>query len=261
MPITATTPVGLVGPGTTIVPAAAPLTTTQPAVGSGLTSDHRTVIGQPSDSQPSGLVVPQLTGVDPARPLRFTSNGILDRLSTTGAGQQTANQDGLRGVLGVEASRTMARTDSRRVMRFKEMIDRAAVAHDLPPALLAGLISRESRGGSVLRESGFSRFRDPGEGEYGLCQIDPRAHDNPTQHRPTSFDHIDQAAGILRSYIEQVARKHPTWSVAQKVRGAVAAYNFGVGAVRTLGKVDKGTTGGDYSADIWARAQYYAESW
>lgn len=38
--------------------------------------------------------------------------------------------------------------------------------------------------------------------------------------------------------------------------GAVAAYNFGLDDVRTLARLDKGTTNNDYSNDVMARAQY-----
>jgi hypothetical protein len=38
----------------------------------------------------------------------------------------------------------------------------------------------------------------------------------------------------------------------------VAAYDAGVGGVRTIKDMDRGTTGDDYSNDVWARAQALA---
>ena len=38
--------------------------------------------------------------------------------------------------------------------------------------------------------------------------------------------------------------------------GGVAAYNFGVGNVQSWANLDVGTTGGDYSNDVIARAQW-----
>jgi len=65
-------------------------------------------------------------------------------------------------------------------------------------------------------------------------------------------------AEILQASLEGVRRKHPSWSPAWQLRGAVAAYNFGVDDVGTQGGLDIGSTGDDYSADVWARARYYA---
>lgn len=38
--------------------------------------------------------------------------------------------------------------------------------------------------------------------------------------------------------------------------GGVAAYNFGIGNVRSWANLDVGTTDGDYSNDVIARAQW-----
>jgi hypothetical protein len=85
-------------------------------------------------------------------------------------------------------------------------------------------------------------------------QVDRRYH-APTGG-PFSRAHIDQAAGILKSFFEAVKKKHPTWSRVQQLRGGVVAYNCGVKNVQTVAGMDKGTTGDDYSADTWARAQF-----
>jgi hypothetical protein len=89
-------------------------------------------------------------------------------------------------------------------------------------------------------------------------QID-RLH-NPGLIRggPYSAEHVSAAAGLLQRNLETVRQAHPDWSAAEQLRGAVAAYNVGTGNVRTLGRMDVGTTGNDYSGDVWARAQYLA---
>lgn len=43
--------------------------------------------------------------------------------------------------------------------------------------------------------------------------------------------------------------------------GGVAAYNFGVDDVRTWERLDVGTTNGDYSNDVIARAQYLKKNY
>lgn len=177
-------------------------------------------------------------------------NAILSRYQPTGASAQTARQDGLSA--GVAASRQMARTDLPKLKQYADEFAAAGAKYDLPPALLAAIASRESRGGSALDSRGLG---DGGNG-FGLMQVDKRYH--TPQGGPFSAGHIDQAAGILKSYHDQVKAQHPDWPPEQQLRGAVAAYNSGVGNVRTIQNMDKGTTGDDYSTDVWARAQELA---
>ncbi|NOK17318.1 peptidoglycan-binding protein [Corallococcus carmarthensis] len=177
-------------------------------------------------------------------------NAILSQYKPTGASARTAAQDGLQP--GVAASTKMAQTDLARLQKFKGNIEAAAAKHGLPPALLAAIASRESRAGAALDRTGHG---DGGNG-FGVMQVDHRFH--TTKGGPTSAEHIDQAAGILKGYVNDMKKAHPDWSEAQQLRGAVAAYNSGPGNVRTQAGMDVGTTGNDYSNDVWARAQALA---
>ncbi len=177
-------------------------------------------------------------------------NAILSRYQSSGASAATARQDGLPG--GVASSQKMARTDLPKLKKFADEFAAAGKKYGLPPALLAAIASRESRAGSALDSRGFG---DHGNG-FGLMQVDKRYHS--PKGGPFSAGHIDQAAGILKSYLNQVKANHPSWPPEQQMRGAVAAYNSGVGNVRTIKNMDVGTTGNDYSNDVWARAQELA---
>ena len=53
-----------------------------------------------------------------------------------------------------------------------------------------------------------------------------------------------------------MTKKHPGWPRDKQIQGGVAAYNFGVKNVQTIGGIDKGTTGGNYSSDVLKRQQY-----
>ena len=176
-------------------------------------------------------------------------NDILSRYQPTGASELTAKQDGLHA--GLEASRKMAQTDLPRLQNYCADFIAVGLRHSLPPALLAAIASRESRGGKVL-ENGWG---DHGHA-FGLMQVDKRWH-SPAGG-PYSREHIDQAAGILKDCVKTVTQKHPTWLAEQLLRGGVAAYNFGASNVKTISGMDVGTTGGDYSNDVWARAQALA---
>jgi hypothetical protein len=177
-------------------------------------------------------------------------NAILSQYKPTGASDRTARQDGLRG--GPDASAKMAKNDLARLKKYEAGIEAAAKKHNLPPALLAAIMSRESRAGAALDRSGHG---DGGNG-YGLMQIDHRYHS--AKGGPYSAEHIDQAAGILKGMLNTVKKNHPDWPPVQQLRGAVAAYNSGTGNVQTIKNMDVGTTGNDYSNDVWARAQALA---
>ncbi|HEX5751966.1 MAG TPA: peptidoglycan-binding protein [Archangium sp.] len=178
-------------------------------------------------------------------------NAPLFRMNTSGASGLTASQDGLAG--GVEASRQMARTDLPLLKPHARDFARAGQKYELPPALLAAIASRESRGGAGLDARGWGTGDTNG---YGLMQVDHNHH-TPVG-APMSYEHIDQAASILKGTLEQVKRDHPQWTPEQQLRGAVAGYNMGADNVRTLAGMDGGSTGEDYSADVWARAQELA---
>jgi len=177
-------------------------------------------------------------------------NAILSKYQPTGASAATARQDGLSA--GVGASQKMAQSDLANLKKYKDGFEAAAAKHGLPPALLAAICSRESRAGAVLDRNG----RGDGGNGFGLMQVDFRSH-KPVGG-PYSAQHIDQAAGILKSNLNEMKRAHPNWSPEQQLRGAVAAYNMGTSNVRTLQGMDRGSTGNDYSNDVWARAQTLA---
>ena len=177
-------------------------------------------------------------------------NAILSQYKPSGASAATARQDGLPG--GVSSSHKMAHTDLKRLEKYAGAFEAAGKKHGVPPALLAAIASRESRAGAALDSHG----RGDGGNGFGLMQVDRRYH---TPHGgPYSKEHIDQAAGILKGMYNDVKAKHPDWPKAQQLRGAVAAYNSGVGNVQTRDGMDRGTTGNDYSNDVWARAQELA---
>jgi peptidoglycan hydrolase-like protein with peptidoglycan-binding domain len=189
----------------------------------------------------------QLTG---ATASASNPNAILSKYQPTGASAATARQDGL--AAGVGASHKMAQNDLANLKKYKGSFEAAAAKHGLPPALLAAICSRESRAGAVLDRNG----RGDGGNGFGLMQIDFRYH--KPAGGPHSAQHIDQAAGILKGMLNEVKRNHPDWPPEQQLRGAVAAYNSGTGNVKTLSGMDRGTTGNDYSNDVWARAQALA---
>ncbi|WKJ88748.1 transglycosylase SLT domain-containing protein [Methylomonas montana] len=130
----------------------------------------------------------------------------------------------------------------------------AADEFNLPPALLIGIASRESRVGWLLDDTGWG---DLGRA-FGIMQIDHRSHTVLGRPDPRSQQHINQAAEIIHDNLAKIRRNHTSWPEARQLQGAVAAYNFGANNVCTLDGIDKGSTHDDYSNDVWARALYFA---
>lgn len=193
---------------------------------------------------------------EPAKPSYAATNAILGELSTAGASLETARQDDKDAVGGgPEVSARMAKTDQQRVMKFIAAFIEVGSDTGLPPALLAAIASRESRGGKHLDANGYG-LSDP-DG-YGVMQVDVGSHQVADQDGPGGLAHIRQAAGVLSSMLTQVKKKFPDWTPAMQLRGAVAAYNFGPKSVQTWDGLDVGSAHDDYSADIWERARHYA---
>ena len=184
---------------------------------------------------------------------RPNANGVIDprNLPTTGASARTARQD--RAPAGVEGSRTMARNDEQHVGHFQKEFRAAGARHNIDPSILAAIASRESRGGNALDRNGAG---DGGNG-HGLMQVDRRYH--TPAGGPFSAAHINQAAGILGGFRDQLARENPSWTPEQVMKGAISAYNRGTRGLNDPNTTDSRTTGHDYANDVIARAQYYKE--
>ncbi len=174
----------------------------------------------------------------------------LKKAPTTGASAATAAQDHL--TPGVEASQHLAKADLERVKKLAVRFQSAAAKFELPGALLAAIASRESHCGAALKDG----WGDRGNA-FGILQIDRRSHDLDGLPDPESEAHIEEAAAIVNENLQRVAELHPDWEDEFILKGAAVAYNAGTINVRTKEKMDIGTTGNDYAADVIARAQYY----
>ena len=153
------------------------------------------------------------------------------------------------------AYRSAALEDVPQISSLRQKMETAAKKAHVPVEYLEGIASRESRGGKALNSEGY----DPVKNAYGVMQVDQRYHDLEGTTAPDSQEHIDQAAGILRDYKKQMDKKFSKWSEPEKWRAAIAAYNAGPGNIRTKERIDKGTTGGDYSQDVLIRAQTFKQ--
>uniref|UniRef100_A0A3B3U1L6 Lysozyme g n=1 Tax=Poecilia latipinna TaxID=48699 RepID=A0A3B3U1L6_9TELE len=175
--------------------------------------------------------------------------GDITRVSASGASEKTSQQDRL-GYSGVEASEKMAQMDSGRMNKYKSKINSVGSQCGIDPALIAAIISRESRAGNALDDG----WGDHGNA-WGLMQVDIRYHQKEGDW--DSEEHLRQATGILVHFIKRIQNKFPNWSREQQLKGGIAAYNMGDGNVHSYENLDAITTGKDYSNDVVARAKWY----
>uniref|UniRef100_A0A674N2G9 Lysozyme g n=1 Tax=Takifugu rubripes TaxID=31033 RepID=A0A674N2G9_TAKRU len=181
---------------------------------------------------------------------RWGTYGNIMSIETSGASATTAAGDRLGP--GIQGSREMARIDLERMKKYKSIIRQAGQKCDVDPALIAGIISRESRAGNQLVNGRGDHGR-----AFGLMQIDPQNSGITPVGSWDSVEHLIQATKILLSFIDVIKNKFPSWNANQHLKGAIAAYNMGDQNVRSYETVDAATTGRDYSNDVVARAQWY----
>ncbi|XP_063300715.1 lysozyme G-like [Pelobates fuscus] len=175
--------------------------------------------------------------------------GDVCRIPTTGASMVTAQQDKLTFV-GVTASEYLAHADLETINTLKTKIDSVANKKEMDAAVIAAVISRETRGGRTL-ENGWGNNGTA----WGVMQVDKRW--NTPRGECDSEEHIAQATNLIIEKFNSMKRKFPTWSKDQILKGALAAYNMGDQSVKSFEEVDRLTTGQDYANDVVARAQYF----
>ncbi|NWI23808.1 LYG protein, partial [Sula dactylatra] len=107
--------------------------------------------------------------------------------------------------------RRTAEADMVRLRRYEVPIKRVARNLCLDPALIAAIISQESRAGLLL-DNGWDQDRQ----KYGLMQLGRQHH----QHFGMwdSEEHINQGSTILVLSINEVRARHPTWTWDQQLR-------------------------------------------
>ncbi|CAL8383212.1 unnamed protein product [Boreogadus saida] len=176
--------------------------------------------------------------------------GDIMRVETSGASNLTAGADGLTG--GVQASEKMAKHDLACMRTYRTIIGNVARRRNVDPALIAAIISRESRGGAAI--SGNNGWCPRRKG-FGLMQVDIDSHEPEGDW--DSETHLDQATGILVNIIIEVQGKKRSWSPEKQLKGAIAYFNKGKYVLKDENNVDSITTGHDYSSDVVARAQFY----
>lgn len=165
------------------------------------------------------------------------------------------------------------------VNKYRGIIEAAALRHDLQPAVLCGIGSRESHWGLALRPigpggrgdfarrapRGKRRTAEPPDGPgygRGLMQIDYDWHEfartglwqNPRENILYACKVLEQAKIFFKRHKIHLPPD-------QMLRAILAAYNGGatatLQAIRAGKDIDANTTGRDYSQDVLNRSGWF----
>jgi RHS repeat-associated protein len=141
----------------------------------------------------------------------------------------------------------LANADSNAIDRANDIWDilqAAADANNVDPALLAAITVRETGARNIPEQGG-------GQGR-GYFQIDLGAHPKVTEAQ--AFDPTfaaNYAAKLLDSNMDKIAAAHPNLNPAQLLQATAASYNFGTGNISgNPNTIDVGTTGNNYGINI-----------
>ncbi|KAM9389029.1 lysozyme g-like [Phaethornis superciliosus] len=149
---------------------------------------------------------------------------------------------------GLATIRKTAEVDIVRLRKYEVPIKRVATNLCLDPALIAAIISQESRVGLLLN-NGWDQDRR----KYGLMQIG-------RQQQPfgvwDSEEHINQCSTILVLAINEVRARHPTWTWDRQLRGGICNYRAKTGNRITYVEDPCGRDS-YYANSVISRAQYF----
>uniref|UniRef100_G3W6E3 Lysozyme g-like protein n=1 Tax=Sarcophilus harrisii TaxID=9305 RepID=G3W6E3_SARHA len=168
--------------------------------------------------------------------------GNIRNINTPGASCIIGRRRGL-NYCGVRASERLAEIDLPYIQRYQPTLRVIGQKYCMDPAVIAGIMSRQSHGGNVLVSEG------------NIPSGNVLVQTGGIQHIPTSWTSETQVAQNverLNMRIKEIQRRFPTWTTDQYLRGGLCAYDEGIGYVRSNQDL-----GCDFCNDVLARARYY----
>ncbi|KAM6341476.1 lysozyme g-like [Podargus strigoides] len=142
-----------------------------------------------------------------------------------------------------------AEVDIVRLRKYEIPIKRVARNLCLDPALIAAIISQESRVGLLLN-NGW----DQDQRKYGLMQLGGQQ-----QRRFGVWDseeHINHGSTILVLAINEVRARHPTWTWDRQLRGGICTYRAKISNLQVYNE-DPCDRDNYYVNSVIRRAQYF----
>ncbi|XP_037662564.1 lysozyme g-like protein 1 [Choloepus didactylus] len=158
--------------------------------------------------------------------------GNIRTFDTPGASCVTGRRQGL-NYCGVRASERLAEMDKPYLLRYQPVLRAVGQRYCVDPAVIAGLLSRQSLGGRVP----LAALQDPG-------LYAPRPQISESQ--------VAKIIGVLVVRIKEIQSRFPSWTPDQYLRGGLCAYGGDVGYIRSTEDLSC-----DFCNDVLARAKYY----
>uniref|UniRef100_A0A8C5JWX1 Lysozyme g-like protein n=1 Tax=Jaculus jaculus TaxID=51337 RepID=A0A8C5JWX1_JACJA len=167
--------------------------------------------------------------------------GNIRTLNTPGASCGIGRRHGL-SYCGIRASERLAEIDMPHLLRYQPVMRTVGWKYCVDPAVIAGVLSRESQGGNVLVNTGHV-------GD-GIRVVQDRNFYAPTSWMSES--QVSQKIEVLTSRIKEIQTRFPAWAPDQYLRGGLCAYSKGTGFVRSSQDLNC-----DFCNDVLARAKYF----
>ncbi|XP_040309553.1 lysozyme g-like protein 1 [Herpailurus yagouaroundi] len=167
--------------------------------------------------------------------------GNIRNFNTPGASCGIGKRQGL-NYCGVRASERLAEIDMPYILKYQPVIRTVGQKYCMDPAVIAGVLSRESHGGNIMVNVG-----NVGDG-IGVVQ-------DPGLYAPTSWiseSQVSQIIEVLTLRIKEIQTRFPTWTPDQYLRGGLCAYAGGPGYIRSSQDLNC-----DFCNDVLARAKYF----
>uniref|UniRef100_A0A8C7IRL8 Uncharacterized protein n=1 Tax=Oncorhynchus kisutch TaxID=8019 RepID=A0A8C7IRL8_ONCKI len=127
---------------------------------------------------------------------------------------------------------------------YKGRITSAGQRYGVDPAVLGGIVSRESRGGTGLNLQFHWR-------SLLFFEVDKRCHS------PKGGGGGHGTVGNMSTKGTQML----VGSYSDYRTQLLSSYNMGAGSISSYEQVDAKTTGGNYANDVVARAEYLKKTW
>uniref|UniRef100_A0A7N8YF95 Uncharacterized protein n=1 Tax=Mastacembelus armatus TaxID=205130 RepID=A0A7N8YF95_9TELE len=191
--------------------------------------------------------------------------GDIHKVDTTGSLQQL-NVNGQFTLFSSVKYETQQFGDVMEMNKIGPVFLRIIFYSGIHPALIAAIISRQSKFGEMLLPSGFG-ISDPNC--FGLMQVDSlhllphkiNKNYHAVKGNPYSEEHMDQGVTFLIQLFKSMTRNKLDWNKEQRLKGALACYIAGEERVLPLlyEQLDTVTPGGDFANDVIARAQFFSQ--
>uniref|UniRef100_A0A1A8QSG7 Lysozyme g n=1 Tax=Nothobranchius rachovii TaxID=451742 RepID=A0A1A8QSG7_9TELE len=187
------------------------------------------------------------------KPGELTEYRTLNQMTAKGASNRETGWQS-----SVEMSRRLAEQDLQRLSPYKNDILDVGRGLHFHPALIAAIISRQSRAGEELKEDGYGKH-DPNS--FGLMQISKNFH--VLKGEPFSKVHIDSGTTYLIHLVKTMTQQKSDWTLERQLKGALVGYISGIEKVLAVATeeldLDSLTPTQDFTNDVIARAQFFAE--